>query len=108
MAVLHRHGFLKNRLVASIIWLVAVVGIYFTISCRSHYSVDVVLAFYFGYFIPEWYYNRSDGRVRGSVSRWIRRLEVRPSDLRMLDYEDNESRKKEEVESLQYPSMINV
>ncbi len=47
--------------------------------------MDVVLAFYFGYFLPEWYFNRSDGRVKGRISKWIRRLEVRPNDLVPLD-----------------------
>jgi len=69
MAVLHRHGFLKKRVAAVLVWLVAIVGIYFTISCRGHYSVNVVLAFWSRYFIPEWYFSRSDGRVRGPVSR---------------------------------------
>lgn len=78
MAVLYRHGFLRNRSVASFLWLLAVIGIYFTISCRSHYSVDVMLAFYFGYFLPEWYFNRSDGKVEGRISTWIQRLEVAP------------------------------
>jgi hypothetical protein len=81
MAVLHRHGYLKSKSAAFLVWVLAVIGFYFTISCRSHYSVDVVLAFYFGYFLPEWYFNRSDGRVKGRISKWIRRLEVRPNDL---------------------------
>jgi hypothetical protein len=81
MAVLHRHGYLKRKSAAFLVWVLAVIGFYFTISCRSHYSVDVVLAFYFGYFLPEWYFNRSDGRVKGRISKWIRRLEVRPNDL---------------------------
>merc|ERR1719203_2541153 len=78
MAVLHRHGFLKNSLIGVAVWFIALVGIYFTISCRSHYSVDVMLAFYFGYFLPEWYFNRSDGKVEGRISTWIQRLEVAP------------------------------
>ena len=104
MAVLHRHGFLKNRIAAISTWVVAVIGMYFTISCRSHYSVDVMLAFYFGYFLPEWYFNRSDGRVRGKVSRWIRKMEVRPSDLSLIDYDGDN---KGDVEGV-YPSTISV
>lgn len=87
MAVLHRHGFLRNIIPVILTWTVAIIGIYFTISCRSHYSVDVVLAFYFGYGLPEWYFNRSDGRVRGRISRFIDWLEVRPSDL-IIDAKD--------------------
>mmetsp|Transcript_19432 Transcript_19432/g.43182 ORF Transcript_19432/g.43182 Transcript_19432/m.43182 type:complete len:467 (-) Transcript_19432:141-1541(-) len=83
MAVLHRHGFLRNRAVAALVWTIALIGIYFTISCRSHYTVDVVLACYFGYFLPEWYMNRSDGIIGGRVSRIIRWLEVRPRDLEL-------------------------
>ncbi len=91
MAVLHRNGFLRNRIARVLVWAVAIVGIYFTISCRSHYSVDVMLAFYFGYFLPEWYYSRSDGKNDGRVSRWIRWLEVRPEDLEMHRSDDKES-----------------
>ena len=78
MAVLHKHGFLRRRLAALIVWAVAIVGIYFTIACRSHYTVDVVLAMYFGYFLPEWYFLRSRGVVKGRLSRIIRWLEVKP------------------------------
>jgi len=78
MAVLHRHRFLRRRLALFIVWTVAMVGIYFTIACRSHYSVDVVLALYFGYFLPEWYFLRSRGVVKGRTSRIIQWLEVRP------------------------------
>jgi hypothetical protein len=85
MAVLHRHGFLRHKIAATFVWAVAIIGIYFTISCRSHYSVDVMLAFYFGYFLPEWYFNRSDGRVRGRISKWIRQIEVQPRDLEQPD-----------------------
>jgi len=108
MAVLHRHGYLKTWLVASLVWAIATIGIYSTISCRSHYSVDVMLAFYFGYFLPEWYFNRCDGRVRGRVSKLIRRLEVRPSDLALAEYEDIKENGVEAVDSPQYPSTISV
>ena len=37
-----------------------------------------MLAFYFGYFLPEWYFNRSDGKVEGRISTWIQSLEVQP------------------------------
>ncbi len=110
MAVLHRHGYLRNKLAACLVWLVAIIGIYFTISCRSHYSVDVMLAFYFGYFLPEWYYNRSDGRVRGRISKWIRRLEVWPADLRPLEYDDDveETGTDKQIDHPYYPSTIAV
>ena len=103
--------FLKNKLVACLVWLVAVIGIYFTISCRSHYSVDVMLAFYFGYFLPEWYFNRSDGRVRGRISKWIRSLEVRPEDLRLDDYDEDEEDidlEGKQVDYPKYPSTISL
>ncbi|KAL3815932.1 hypothetical protein ACHAXA_008306 [Cyclostephanos tholiformis] len=103
MAVLHRHGFLKRKSAAVLVWVVAVIGIYFTISCRSHYSVDVVLAFYFGYFLPEWYYNRSDGRVKGLISKWIRRLEVRPNDFMRLNRVDCQFK---QADYQEYPSAI--
>jgi len=108
MAVLRRHGFMRNRLTSSLIWIIAAIGIYFTISCRSHYSVDVMLAFYFGYFLPEWYYNRSDERVGGAVSRWIRSLEVRPADLRHLHYEGINESDEKQGDSPRYPATISV
>ncbi|KAL7497870.1 hypothetical protein ACHAWT_009113 [Skeletonema menzelii] len=111
MAVLHRHGFMKNKIVAVGMWTVAAIGIYFTISCRSHYSVDVVLAFYFGYFLPEWYFNRSDARVRGRVSRWIRKMEVRPEDFE-IDNDDDSSSEESDIKGnaaeLKYPMSISV
>ena len=90
-------------------WLVAAIGIYFTISCRSHYSVDVMLAFYFGYFLPEWYFNRSGGRprVRGGISRLIRKMEVWPADLRAEDDGGNENEGKE-IDQGYYPTTIDV
>ena len=81
MTVLHRHMDFW-LFTAAVVWIIAIIGIYFTISCRSHYSVDVVLAFYFGYFIPEWYFNRSDGRVRGRMSKWIMDQTVRSQTFR--------------------------
>ena len=81
MAVLHRHGFLRRRITAILVWAVAVVGIYFTIACRSHYTVDVVLALYFGYFLPEWYFLRSRGVIKGRMARMIRWIEVRPDSV---------------------------
>lgn len=107
MAVLHHHGFLKHPIAAVTTWMVAGVGIYFTISCRSHYSVDVVLAFYFGYFLTEWYFVRSDGRVEGILSSMIRRLEVRPADLRSLEY-DNIDISLDESDLDIYPTTIVV
>lgn len=108
MAVLHRHGFLRSKVVATLVWMVALIGIYFTISCRSHYSVDVMLAFYFGYFLPEWYFNRSDGRVRGQISKWIRRIEVQPRDLEQADDHNGDRDLQKLCNSLHYPSNINI
>jgi hypothetical protein len=42
-----------------LLWSMALTGIYFVLSCRSHYTVDVVLAGYFVYFLQEWYFTRS-------------------------------------------------
>ena len=101
---------MNNKLVAVGMWIIAAIGIYFTISCRSHYSVDVVLAFYFGYFLPEWYFNRSDGRVRGKISRCIRKMEVRPEDLEIED--DDSSSEEGDIKGCspepEYPSSIAV
>mmetsp|Transcript_22713 Transcript_22713/g.47235 ORF Transcript_22713/g.47235 Transcript_22713/m.47235 type:complete len:439 (-) Transcript_22713:34-1350(-) len=113
MAVLHRNGFMRKRVASVMVWAIAIVGIYFTISCRSHYSVDVMLAFYFGYFLPEWYYSRSDGRIDGKASRWIRWLEVRPEDLEVHHpYDEQSNVKKHQIKKMhlcdKYPFSINV
>lgn len=41
-------------------WILCLFGVYSVIACRSHYSVDVVLAFFFVYFIQNWYFIRSE------------------------------------------------
>jgi hypothetical protein len=75
MLILTKHNFLKNSFVCIITWLIAVMGILSTISCRSHYSVDVVLSFYFVHGIKEFYYARIngviDGGILGKVIRWL-------------------------------------
>ena len=108
MAVLTRHGFLRHKAAAFTVWFVAAIGIYFTISCRSHYSVDVMLAFYFGYFLPEWYFNRSDKRVTGWISNLIRKLEVRPSDLSAANYDSVDECLTKQVNREDYPTIIAV
>ena len=75
MTVLHKHNFLKNRMVAMFVWSVALLGTYSTISCRTHYTVDVVLALYFSYFLGEWYFIRVTGQTHGKIGRAIQWLE---------------------------------
>lgn len=55
--------YLINLIYYGILWTMTMVGVYFVLSCRSHYSVDVVLAFYFTYFLQDWYYVRSQARI---------------------------------------------
>lgn len=44
--------------------------------CRSHYTVDVVLAAYFSYFLVEFYFNRAEGYLDGGdLGRFIRWME---------------------------------
>ena len=75
MTVLHKHSFLKNRMVAMLVWSAALLGTYSTISCRSHYTVDVILALYFSYFLREWYFIRVTGQTCGKIGRAIQWLE---------------------------------
>ena len=76
MIVLYKHGYLRSRLVRAVAYAWATIGILSTISCRSHYTVDVVLAFYFSFGISDFYYARSYGLIPGgALGRWIRFLE---------------------------------
>jgi hypothetical protein len=75
MIVLTRHSFLKRTLVQCSMWFVAITGILSTITCRSHYTIDVILAFYFSFGIQEFYFIRSNGLIDGgsigSLIRWL-------------------------------------
>jgi hypothetical protein len=57
--------------------------------------------------LTEWYFVRSDGRVEGILSSMIRRLEVRPADLRSLEY-DNIDISLDESDLDIYPTTIVV
>lgn len=60
-------------------WGAALTGIYYTIACRSHYTVDVVIAFYMSFFTHEFYVSRSEGRIAryGFFAQTIHWLEDR-------------------------------
>ena len=60
-----------------VIWSLMCIGIYAVVACRSHYTIDVVLAFYFTFFLTGWYFLRVDGVVHGKISRAISWLECR-------------------------------
>jgi len=62
VVLFHRYPPSRARLLyfcLALVWALALAGVYFVISCRSHYTVDVVLAFYFTYFLQDWYFVRS-------------------------------------------------
>ena len=76
--IMHRHNFFYGRYMLLDItfqWSMMCLGIYSVIACRSHYTVDVVLAFYFSFFISGWYHLRTDGILLGKASRFIAWLE---------------------------------
>lgn len=78
MIVLMRHNFLtpKQNIVFALTWVLALIGILSTIACRSHYTVDVILAFYFAFGLQDFYFSRSEGRVAGgSLGSFIRWME---------------------------------
>ncbi|GMI29291.1 hypothetical protein TeGR_g7926, partial [Tetraparma gracilis] len=58
-------------------FLFSVWGILKLIICRSHYTVDVALGFYFAYFISEFYMVRALNVYQGAggIGRFIQRLE---------------------------------
>jgi len=63
MVIFHKYRYFGKSLGLMLLaWLATFFGIYAVISCRSHYTVDVILAFYFVFFIQEAYFSRSEGR----------------------------------------------
>ena len=76
LIVLTKHKYLESYIVKFMAWAWASVGILSTVSCRSHYTVDVVLAIYFSFGIQDFYYARSCCLVHGGfLGDWIRFLE---------------------------------
>lgn len=92
MTIFTRHGYLRRPAAFVAVWGMALLGIYATISCRSHYTVDVVLACYFVYFMQEYYYLRCEGVVGGKVAEFIQWIE------RDDDDDDDEERDEEEAD----------
>ena len=74
-----RHwGFFKsNMLVKSLVWVYAIYGIFLLTACKSHYTVDVVLGFWFSFFICEFYHSRAYNLYQGDtkIGRLIRKVE---------------------------------
>lgn len=92
--LLHRYTYFisaknwkKVAVAGLIIWIKALTGVYFTIACRSHYSVDVILGVYMSVLWSEFYYRRSEGMVvkPGLLTMFIQWLE---------DYEGVNQRKR--------------
>jgi len=84
-AVMHYHNYFGSALkpekkysrilYMSIVWTLAFAGIFAVITCRSHYTVDAILAFYFSYFLSEFYFVRAEGKISGTISdsiRWLK------------------------------------
>merc|ERR1712157_143291 len=60
LVILHRHKLLWGTLPYIVMWILGFGVIVSVLSCRSHYSVDVLLAIYFVYFSQNWYFSRVD------------------------------------------------
>jgi membrane-associated phospholipid phosphatase len=53
-----------------VIWMVTIVGIASLLSCRMHYSIDVLLAVYFTFTV--WYgYDIVDLLPKNAITQWI-------------------------------------
>lgn len=57
LVILHRRRLLWGTLPYILMWILAFGAIFSAIACRSHYSLDVVLALYFAYFTQFWYFS---------------------------------------------------
>lgn len=60
MVIFQKYHFLEGPIAYALIWMLSLVNIFSVISCRTNYSVDVVIAFFFIYFIQDWYFCRSE------------------------------------------------
>jgi len=74
--ILLRTGCLTNNWSVRISGLSVVMAVVSIFLCRSHYTVDVVLAFYFSYFLVDFYFLRAEGVVDGGwIGGFIRYME---------------------------------
>jgi len=64
IVILHKHDYLNSVMAYAVTILLALLSMVFVISCRSHYTVDVVLATHIVYFVQYWYYFKSDSITR--------------------------------------------
>jgi len=60
MVIFQKYHYLDGPIAYSFGWILYLVGMLSLIACRSHYSIDVILAIYFVYFIKDWYFLRSE------------------------------------------------
>ena len=60
VAILHNHDYLNGVMAYAVTILLALLSMVFVISCRSHYTVDAVLAIHVVYFVQYWYFSKSD------------------------------------------------
>ena len=74
MVIFHKHRLFSGIVPYIVAWILSLTSIYTVISCRSHYSVDVVLAFYFVYFTQDWYYSRCNNQIPDGGSKAIVRF----------------------------------
>ena len=60
IVILYKYRFLDSIISCAAIVSLGLTSVYSVISCRSHYSVDVILAMHFVFFVQYWYYFQSD------------------------------------------------
>mmetsp|Transcript_68993 Transcript_68993/g.102536 ORF Transcript_68993/g.102536 Transcript_68993/m.102536 type:complete len:330 (+) Transcript_68993:501-1490(+) len=92
--IMWRHNYLVETWKKVAIISLTITGILSTLSCRSHYTVDVVLAFYFIRFLSEFYFLRSehvvDGGYVGQFIRWLERPDYSIDDDKSINGYDQE------------------
>lgn len=58
--ILHRHDYLNGIIAYAMTLLLVLLSMYSVIACRSHYTVDVILAMYFVHYVQYWYFSKVD------------------------------------------------
>jgi len=95
IVILYKYRFMDSIISCAAIFSLGLACVYSVISCRSHYSVDAVLAIYFVFFVQYWYYSISDSicthhYVKGKNVTRATRLIAWLEDKSIKDYMDKD------------------
>jgi len=77
IVMFYKYDYFHGRCAYIVTMMMGALSCLSVISCRSHYTVDVILAFYFVYFVQDWYFVRCNSGDGSRVVKFIAWLEGR-------------------------------